>query len=652
MRIGLRRGLSGGGLAAAVLSGGLWFGTAANAVLAQAPVTPAHGGQAVYAARCAACHDNPELTRAPALATVKAMSPGQIRFALTEGVMKAQAEGLSAAELDQLIGFLVPASAAKAARDEGAPDTAWIEPLRCAPDGRAVDLDAKPTLTTFGVDHANSRRMTAAQAGLTNRQLTDLEVAWTMAFPQTTGLRSQPVIIGSTMFYSPTQTGTLLAIDTRSGCVKWDYKAENALKTSLAYGPLGAKGPRALIFGDNRGFLHTVDAQTGKLIWKVDPRHDPNVWLTGAPILHRDRIIVPISASDVARAQNPKYECCVSHGAVAALDAATGEKLWTAHTMEDAKPLGRVNGVGAPMHGPSGAPIWSTPTIDAKRGLVYATTGENTSPPATPTSDAVMAIDLQTGKTRWVWQALANDIWNMACGSKPGPNCPFTKEESVLRDYDFGAGAILAKRSNGRDILLLGQKSGHLWALDPDKPDKPLWSRQFGQGSALGGVHWGLATDGKRVFVPINDPVRPGNAAGAEPGLNAVDIDTGEVLWRWAAQPDCDNGRGERIAQCKSRYGLSAAPLVVDGAVVTGSIDGKLRVFDGATGRVLFEYDTARPYDTRNGVEARGGAIDSHSVFAGDGMVFVGSGYGAFAQQPGNVLVAFRPKAQRASAGR
>lgn len=644
MRSVVKRALLGGGLAGAVAGVAALFATAGGQVMAQAPVATEPAGQQIYQVRCAACHDNPALTRAPALDTVKAMSADQIRLALTHGVMKQQAAGMTPVQLDQLVAWLKPAPAGGQAAVAD-----WIAPLRCAADKRTVDLRGKPTLTTYGVDHVGSRKMSAAQAGLTTRQLGQLEVAWTMAFPETTSLRSQPVIVGSTMFYSPTQTGTLLAIDTQSGCVKWDYKSTDPLKTSLAYGPLGAKGGNALIFGDSRGNLQTVDAQTGKLIWKIDPRHDKNVWLTGAPVLYRDKIIVPISASDVARAVDPKYACCVSHGAVAAVDAATGKVLWTAHTMEDAKPLGRKNGAGVDMLGPSGAPIWSTPTIDAKRGLVYATTGENTSPPATKTSDAIMAIDLETGKTRWTWQALSRDIWNMSCGRTKGANCPYTDDESVLRDYDFGSHALLAKTSSGKDILLAGQKSGHIWALDPEKPGTVLWSQQFGPGSALGGVHWGIASDGKRVFVPINDPVRPGGGGDSEPGLNAVDIDTGKVLWRWAAKPDCEGGRADRVAQCTSRYGLSAVPMVVDGAVVTGSIDGKLRVFDAANGRVLFEYDTARTYDSRNGVPAKGGAIDSHSVFAGDGMVFVGSGYGAFAQQPGNVLVAFKPKTQQAA---
>lgn len=604
---------------------------------ALAQLSASLGGEKTYKARCAMCHDKPDITRAPAFSTLRKMPAQQIRIALTEGVMQQQAAGLSREEREALIAYLAPPAPAASKRS-------WIEPLLCEAGHRAVDLSGPETLTQMGVDPANARRLTAQQAGLTNAQLSRLDVAWTIAFPQTTTLRSQGVIVGSTLFYAAPQANQILAIDIESGCVKWSHEAAGPPRTSLAYGPLGPGGAKALIFGDSKGSINTLEAATGALIWRVDPRHDKTVPLTGAPVLFEDRIIVPISASDVGRAANPQYACCTSHGAVAAMDAATGRQLWIAHTMEDAKPLGRKNGVGIEMLGPSGAPIWSSPTIDVKRGLVYATTGENTSGPNTKTSDAVLAIDIKTGENRWTFQALPRDIWNMSCvPGRPGANCPFTVDESVMKDFDFGAGVIIAKRKNGRDILLAGQKSGHVWAINPDKAGALVWSHRFGEGTALGGIHWGLTTDGRRLFVPINDPLYAGRG---EPGLNAIDIDTGKVLWRWAATADCADGRAQRLVNCETKFGLSAAPFAVDNAVLTGSLDGKLRIFDGADGKVLFTYDTARDFGERHGLAASGGAIDSQSVFAGAGTVFVGSGYGSFNQQPGNVLVAFRPRPQ------
>jgi polyvinyl alcohol dehydrogenase (cytochrome) len=197
-------------------------------------------------------------------------------------------------------------------------------------------------------------------------------------------------------------------------------------------------------------------------------------------------------------------------------------------------------------------------------------------------------------------------------------------------------------------VLLAGQKSGDVWALDPDDGSL-IWRQTLGQGTPLGGIHWGLAVDGERVFAPVNDPSRDRPGYMPEPGMNALDIDTGDVLWRRPAEPDCSAPRRERYPRCGERYGLSAAPLVVDGSVLAASVDGRLFVFDAATGEVVFRYDTLRDFDTVNGVPGRGGSIDSHSIFAGAGMVFVGSGYGSFGQPQGNVLLAFRPKAERDS---
>ena len=656
----------------------------AGALQAQSPVPPnpqdGSPGAAVYTQFCGVCHNNAEQLRAPNLGNLHQLPASQIRFALTEGVMKAQGSMLSAEQKEQVINWLAapaPPAAVAAARAEqtgpsrnppaergagdrqaparaAASDTSWTEPLMCAADRRAVDLGGRKTLTMAGVTLNNARHMTAAQAGLTTAQMSELEVAWTLPFPQASGLRVTPVIVGSTMFYAVPQPGMLLALDTRSGCIKWAKPSAAPYRSSPAYGMAG-KRP-ALFIADQGGALRALDPRTGEEIWKTDARHTPEATITGGPMVFGDKLIVPISVLDVARAADPKYECCKLHGAVSAVDTATGKVLWIAHTMENAKPLGRKSSAGVEMYGPSGAPIWSTPSIDVKRGLVYAATGENTSPPNTKTSDAVMALDIKTGEKKWVFQALERDIWNMSCRgpTNSGPNCFFVKgDESVLKDYDFGAGAIVTRKPQGRgDVVLAGQKSGHVWALDPDKGGAVLWQKRFGEGTALGGVHWGVASDGKRLFAPISDPGVP--AAKSAAGLYALDVGTGEVVWSYKAAPDCDNGRGAKVSGCPVRYGLSAAPLSIDGALVTGSLDGKVRVFDNATGRVLYTFDTIRDFPARapGGAVGKGGSIDSQSIAAGDGMVFVGSGYGQFNQQAGNVLIAFKPKRATRTASR
>jgi polyvinyl alcohol dehydrogenase (cytochrome) len=597
-----------------------------------------HPGRAVYEQYCQACHNVPA-TRAPALSALQEMSAQTLKFTLTEGVMQAQGSLVPKEKFADLIGYL--AAAEPAGGD-------WVAAMMCKPDQRTVDLDQPVSLSMFGVDINNSRFMPAKQAGLSTADMKSLELAWAIGFPKTTSLRASPVIVGSTMFYTPSPTGKLLALDTKTACVKWAYDAGVGLRSSVHYGELGTSGKKALIFADGRAQVHAVDAKTGKLIWKADGRHDTTGMITGAPVLYKDRVIVPVSASGVGSGANPQHECCSPHGAVVALNAVTGEKLWTMHTMEDAKYTGKVNAVGAKLKGPSGAPIWSTPSIDAARGLVYAGTGQATSLPATTTSDAILAIDINTGDLKWSFQALANDVWHMGCGgaSTAGKaNCP-SPDDSVLKDYDFGAGAVIAKRKNGKDIILAGQKSGDLWGLDPDARGQPLWRQTFGQGTALGGIHWGIAIDGERVFAPISDPQfnRADASFVPQPGMNAVDIDSGKVLWRKPVTADCTNGRDKRYAGCATRYGLSAAPLVVDESVIAGSLDGRVYVFDAKTGDIVWQYDTLRDFDTLNGIAAKGGGIDSHSIFAGDGMVFIGSGYSSFGQPPGNVLLAFRPK--------
>ena len=203
----------------------------------------------------------------------------------------------------------------------------------------------------------------------------------------------------------------------------------------------------------------------------------------------------------------------------------------------------------------------------------------------------------------------------------------------------------LGTTKNGTDLLFAGQKSGTLWALKRDD-GAVAWRQDFGEGSPLGGIHWGIAFDGERVFAPINRPygftAPQGAAASQKPGLHAVDAATGKVLWTFAAQPDCSGDRQQRVRSCSSNIGLSGAPTVIDGAVIAGSLDGFLRVLDAKSGNVLFSYDTAKKFDSLNGIPGNGGAIDSASIVAANGTLFVASGYGMFGQPPGNVLLAFR----------
>jgi polyvinyl alcohol dehydrogenase (cytochrome) len=596
-----------------------------------------HPGKAVYDQACAACHNNPVATRAPALETLKGMRYQTLLYALNEGKMKVQAAALSGTQKAAVIDFLV---GREATSDE------WLAPMMCPAERRQVKLDATATVTGFGFDPKNHRRLTAAQAGLRTADLRELELAWALGFPKATAMRSQPAVVGSTLFLPVADAQRLFAIDiSGQPCVQWVYQHETPLRTSAAFGELRG-GRKVVVFSDVASRVHMVDASTGQRIWIQHVGLYQFSLTTGTPVLHEDRVYVPISQYEISLGGNDNHECCKTHGAVTALDATTGKKLWTAHTMEEAKPV-RDRGDGKMIYGPSGAPIWTSPAIDAKRGVLYVGTGEATSEPAAPTTDAILAIDLKDGRIRWSFQATANDIFLTGCLLNPkGLNCP---RQTVSRDVDFGASVIVAQRADGSDVLLAGQKSGTVWALDPDRGGKLVWRQDFGEGSPLGGIHWGIAYDGTRVFAPINRPygltAPPGGTQ--KPGLHAVRVDTGAVEWSYAAQPDCSGKRAELVKSCATNIGFSGAPTVIDGAVLSGSLDGFLHAFDARSGELLFKFDTARPFDTVNGVTASGGSIDNASIVAANGMLFVNSGYGLFGQMPGNVLLAFKPKAKQ-----
>ena len=608
----------------------------AAATPAQAQTRPDSSlpGKALYDKSCAACHAAPAESRIPTFSALTAMPAAQLRDAITEGgKMAPMAAGLSEAEKFQLVAYLTSGQPTAAAAN-------WTEKMMCAADKRAVDVTKPIVSNGFSVDRSQTRSLTAAQAGLKKDDLRNLEIAWVIGFPGQ-GAGTGASLLGDTMFITGGQR--LMAVDAHSGCVKWAVNVNS--RNTPAIGEID--GRKVVGISVQREVL-VVDAKTGEKIWQANGQATDNVGsIRGGVVFYKDKVIVPISASGVGAGGQAKFECCVGHGAVVALSAKDGSKVWEYHTMPTAQYTGKVSSTGVKQRGPSGAPIWSIPLIDEKRNRVIVTTGENTSHPGTDTSDAVIALDLDSGKEVWTFQAMAADIWNMACGrdkKTSGPNCPWNIEgdEGTGRDFDFGAGAVLAKGADGKELVLAGQKSGDTWALDADT-GKLVWNVRFGSGTALGGVHWGITTDGERLFAPINDPVF-GGIDKPHPGVYAVDIKSGKQAWGFDARPNCVGERAKLVANCETKYGFSAAPLTVDGAVIGATLGGEVIILDGKDGKVLNTLDTIGPKTTINGIEAKGGSIDSHSISAGAGLLFINSGYGGFNQTGGNALIAYRPK--------
>ena len=339
-------------------------------------------------------------------------------------------------------------------------------------------------------------------------------------------------------------------------------------------------------------------------------------------MLHEGRLYVPVSSLEELLAADPEYPCCTFRGSVAALDAATGEPIWQSFTIpETPRPRGR-NPEGAFLMGPSGAAVWSAPTVDAERGLIYAATGNAYTEPAAATSDAIVAFDIDTGAIRWTHQLTPGDAFILNCRGG-NPNCP----DDDGPDFDFGSSPVLVSMTDGRDLLVIGQKSGVGYGLDPDRDGAIVWQYRVGAGSALGGIEWGFAVDARKAYFANSDYLTP------EPGgLAAVRLRTGELVWYAEPhEPVCD--------RCSPA--LLAAVTAIPGAVFSGAYDGLFRAYDAENGSVLWEHDTNRAYDTVNGVTAKGGSINGPGAVVVDGMVYVNSGYAAFGGRPGNVLLAF-----------
>jgi polyvinyl alcohol dehydrogenase (cytochrome) len=382
----------------------------------------------------------------------------------------------------------------------------------------------------------------------------------------------------------------------------------------------------------SNGTVHAIDAKTGAALWRTRMDDHPFTVVTGAPQFKNGKLYVPVSSVELGLAMSPFYGCCKFRGSMTRLDPATGSIQWRTYTIEEEAHKTDKHYFFVQHWGPSGAPIWSAPTVNEELGLVYSGTGENYTAPATLTSDAILAFDSEDGSLRWSRQFTSDDTFNMACNiSFKHPNCP----AAAGPDFDFGAPPILAQTTTGKPILLAGQKSGGVYGMNPATGEL-VWQQQFGRGGYLGGVHWGMAVheDLGMLYVPISDVPAGAGEAEPEPGLHAIDIASGER--RWSVQRD---GNCEGRDAC--RTGFSAAILATEDLVFVGALDGQLYGIDTANGDILWEYDSWRDYDSVNELPTQGGAIDVHGPFVAGRQLIVQSGYGSFGQRGGNALLVF-----------
>jgi polyvinyl alcohol dehydrogenase (cytochrome) len=595
----------------------LAVGSGVSRVRAQPPPDAA----AIYRNACAQCHDQPQ-ARTPSRDALKDRTAEAVLQSLTSGSMAVSAIALSVAERRAVAEYVTGKSLGSNRPMAGMCATREAMP---------ADIGLLPQWNGWGLDLANSRFQ--PKPDLTAADVANLKLKWAFGFPGGSQAYGQPAIIGGRVFVG-SDTGRFFVLDAASGCIQWSFEADGGIRSAPTVAPLkpGTTGRHAVYFGDVKGSVYAVDAGSGELIWKKRVDDHRLARVSGSPKLHGGRLYVPVSSVEEGPAAQATYECCTFRGSIVALDAATGAELWKTYTIpETPQPAGR-NAAGTQLYKPAGAGVWSSPTIDAVKGVLFIGTGNSYTEPAVLTSDSVMALDLATGKILWFNQVTPGDAFVIGCRpDQPNANCPST----VGPDYDFGNAPILRTLPGGKRLLVIGQKSGQVYGLDPDDKGKVIWEFKAGKGSALGGIEWGSAADEENAYIPVSDVLAPPAEAG---GLFALKLATGEEVWHTPAPKlECSGGRGCTGAQ-------SAPVSVIPGVVFSGSIDGHLRAYSTRDGSILWDFNTAREFETVNEVPARGGSIDAAGPVIADGLVLTNSGYALWRGLAGNVLLAFSAK--------
>lgn len=581
---------------------------------AVAAAVVAHG-ETLFKARCASCHD-PAVERAPPKVALARRFPDDIATTLKTGVMQPMAAGMSDEDIHAIATYLGADGMTEQAGD----------PPACARSGK-FSLSG-PGWNGWSIDARNSRFQ--PDPGLSTANVSRLKVKWSMTY--TGGRYGQPIIVGGRLFLT-SSSGRVYSLDAKTGCMHWRFNADAGVRTTPIIGRLKGAAPSGYLmyFGDFQRNVYALDAASGKLQWKMNIEKHPRSVLTGAPVLYQGLLYVPLSSWEETAGGVGSYGCCTARGGLAALDAKDGRLVWKTYAIEQEPQPTVKNAAGTQMYGPAGAAVWSAPTIDAKRRLVYIGTGDTYTDVKENASDAIIAFDLASGKVKWRNQVTENDSFLMGC-NRGGTNCP-----TVLGpDHDFGASPILFTLPNGKDIILAGQKSGVAFGMDPDNDGKTIWRNKVGNGGALGGIEWGMAADLKRLYVAVADLGMPPPKGKA--GLFALDPATGDQQWYTAAPkvPCSYSGR--------CLLGQSAAPTVIPGLVLSTTIDGHLRAYGANDGRIVWDFDTAaQKYQTINGVKDQsGGSLDVAGPVLAGGLMYIISGYaGALGGAPNNVLLVF-----------
>jgi polyvinyl alcohol dehydrogenase (cytochrome) len=567
---------------------------------------------------CVACHEDKSLN----LASIETMALGTQRElvgVMTEGKMQEQAKHLSKVEINKIATFIS--------------STEQTSLFKCQRQLAESDLRSGSNWTSKGNGSLNKRYQ--KNTNINSSNIKNLKLKWSFRL-KGYDARSQPIAIGNLILAA--SKDTLYALDSNTGCSFWSFKSPSEFRVSPAY----AKEAGSYVFAvDQELITYKVDLLEGKLVWKTQlPRESDWNLSSGSISIVDSHLIIPISTVEtIAPLINPIYECCTTSGGIAKVDVQTGELIWYHRVEKPAEYVGKVRVIRTKKYAPSGSAVWNTPGIDLTRNLVFFGTGQSLQSPASEFSDAIIALDLNTGERAWSTQTLAGDAFNMACVLPIARQwgCPVENGP----DFDFGASVIKSFTSNKEEIYLAGQKSGWAFGMKPSNGEI-IWKNRIGMGGVLGGIHTGMATDDERLYVTNSD--RDGSRKydwDPKPGVYALNIDTGEIIWTFPLDDDCKKRNEVTDGNGNCFKGFSAPPSVGSDVVFAGALDGRLFGIEKKTGKYLWEFDTLQFFQTVDGTKAFGGSMDIAGPVITKDQLIVMSGYGTHGQFPGNVLLVF-----------
>lgn len=596
----------------------------------ESPEFVSHDGAAIFAQYCAHCHGSEVIE--PNVQGLAKLDAEFIYRTLWSGIMREATNGLDDAQRWAVANFVAGINPDKPSAD--------VSNFCEASTSKSAARSAS-SWPGWAPDTRNSRFLSGV--AMTPAQVRQAKLKWAFVIPDTgstTNAGNQPTISGGRLFIG-SKSGFVYSLDAYTGCIHWIFEPDAGVRSAISI------EAGLALFADYENHVYALDATTGALKWRGKADEQPSGRVNGNVVVHENLVYVPISTNqEFVNALDPRLPCCTFRGSIVAFDIQTGRRIWRSLTID--QPLQKLGPTvkGTMRYGPSGGGVWSVPTIDARRGLLYVGTSNQKTGPPVEESDAVIAFDLKTGEKRWV-RSMAperwggRDVWHGGCVgvfADPEQECP-PENPSGEGDRDIGSPIVIQTRTDGSEVLLVASKDGMLYALDPDRQGETLWATRVGkimkvQGPSFGGVEHGLAADHQRAYVPISDiDVMEDVSAGA---LVAVDLMTGQIEWRVAATDDGCDGKPKGC-----HNSLTSPPTVVNGVVFAGANDGILRAYDADNGQVLWSYDTVSEMDGINGLRGSGGSISRAGATVIEGMFYQSSGYGVGLGMPGNVLFAF-----------